>query len=109
MFSKNDILFYIDLTDGVVEEGKFLSYEEGAIWIKLKDHALNTYVYADVVDQLVFGKKEDAQKGLIEIRAKTKAKLLSNNRYIGDIVEKLSKEQGSFYIGIVKEILEEKS
>lgn len=108
MFVKDEKIYYIDLNDGTIHEGSFLESNREGVWLRLKGYAVNTFVYSDSVEERVFKDKTSAEAGLGRLRSKMKARLLENNRFIEDILQRLGKQEGNFYISVIKEILHEK-
>lgn len=108
MFEINEIVYYIDLIDGKVKKAKFIDEEKDGSWIKIDGEPMNTYVYADLIEERLFVSKEKADLNLERLKEKSKAALLEDNKFIDDITKKLSKSEGAFYAGIIREILQEK-
>ena len=102
-------VFYIDIFNGIVKEGSIIENENDGLWLKLKGESMNTFVYADLLDKIVYKQKDDAETALVKIRAEKKTRLLQNNFFINDICEKLEQHEGKLYTEIVKEILQEKN
>lgn len=102
-------LFYIDLEDGIIQEGKLIEYSSEGLWVRLKGETVNTFVFSDRVKERVFADLESAEAGLSAIRAQTKARLLKNDYFIEDILGRLRKHEGNFYIQLIQEILSEKT
>lgn len=109
MFTNHEKIYYIDLYDGVIREGRFLGYDGNGLWIKLNKQPFNKFVYTDVENTLISNVSSKAEENLTEIRNKMKEKLLNNNSYIDDIFKKISIHEGNFYAGIIKDILEERT
>lgn len=101
-------LFYIDLEDGVVQEGNLIEYSNEGLWVRLKGDTVNTFVFSDRRKERVFANRESAEAGLSAIRAQTKARLLKNDYFIEDILGRLRKHEGNFYMQLIQEILSEK-
>jgi hypothetical protein len=108
MLKKNDTIYHIDLTDGIVQEGKFIEHESEGMWIRLNGQAANKFVFSDCVQSLIHENKALAQEALTNIRNNTKSGLSQKNSLIDDIIKRLSAHEGSFHTGIIKELLEEK-
>ena len=108
MFEKDSTVFFIDTTDGIIGEAKFLEYENAGIWLKVKGQSVNRFVYSDKENERVFTQKESAEKVLNEIKTGIKKRLLASNMFIDDIINKLEKSEGKLYVGIIKDILQEK-
>ena len=108
MYKVLDEVFYIDIFDGIIKEGEFLEYENDGVWLRIVGERENIFVYSDLVDERVYKKRDEAKAGLVRIRTEMKARLLRNNLFINDICNKLEQHEGKLYIGIIKEILQEK-
>lgn len=109
MFKKDDDIYFINLYEGRIQKAKFLEYDKDGAWIKINGESINTFIYSDQIDERIFPEESQAQYGLALLRARMKARLLNNNYYIEDIISKLSKHEGAFYLELIREILEEKS
>lgn len=109
LFTQNEKLFYIDIKDGAIFEGKFIEKNGNGIWIRLNGDALNTYVYSDLVEERVFNDYCLASEGLETIKSNLKARLLKDNAFIKDLTAKLKKSEGNLYSTIIEEILHEKT
>jgi len=59
-------------------------------------------------DKTVHKQRNNAEIELDKIRMGMKTNLLQNNMFINDICKKLEQHEGNLYIGIIKEILQEK-
>ena len=108
MFEKDSKVFFIDTTDGIIGEAKFLELEKDGVWLKVKGQSVNRFVYSDKDNERVFAQKESAEKVLNEIKAGIRKRLLASNMFIDDIVKKLEKSEGKLYIAIIKDILQER-
>ncbi len=102
-------LFYIDLEDGVIQAGNLIEYSSEGLWVRLKGDTVNTFVFSDRRKERVFADRESAEAGLSAIRAQTKARLLKNDYFIEDILGRLRKHEGNFYVQLIQEILSEKT
>ncbi|AEY66492.1 hypothetical protein [Clostridium sp. BNL1100] len=109
IFTENEKLFYIDIKEGLICEGKFIENNGNGIWIKLKGDALNTYVYSDLVDERVFKDYGPAAEGLETIKNKMKSRLSKDDAFIKDLLTRLKKSEGDLYATIIGEILYEKT
>ncbi|HEX2927040.1 MAG TPA: hypothetical protein VHP38_12430 [Ruminiclostridium sp.] len=109
MFYKSEKLFYIDIKDGLIQEGKFVDSDGSGIWILLKGNSLNTYVYFDTISERVFKGQSNAQTGLESIKSRMKDKLSKDDSYVNDLLERLKKSEGALYSSIIGEILHEKA
>ncbi len=109
IFSKNEKLYYIDIKDGLIFEGRFIESDSNGIWIRLKGDSLNTYVYCDQVEERVFKDYIPATEGLEGIKQNMKARLLKNDTYIKDLLTRLRKNEGALYATIIEEILYERT
>jgi hypothetical protein len=105
MFESGDRLYFIDIMDGTVQEGKFIEQNSDGSWIRLKGYSVNTFVYADTAGERIFKDMGSAQDGLANLKAKIKERLLIGNRFVEEIPTKLQEEHGRFYADIVREIL----
>ena len=108
MYKEHDKVFYIDIFDGDVKEGDFIEYDKDGLQIRVKGESANTFVYSDMPDKRDYKQRDDAETGLDKIRTGMKTRLLQNNLFINDICKKLEQHEGNLYIGIIKEILQEK-
>lgn len=108
LFTENEKLFYVDIKDGIIFEGKFLEKNGNGIWIRLKGDALNTYVYSDLVEERVFKEYSLAADGLETIKKNLKSRLSKDYTFINDLTSKLKKSEGDLYATIIEEILHEK-
>lgn len=109
MFVKGDKLYYIDTHDGIIYQGNFLEDNSDGIWIKLKGHLTNNFVYSDLVSERVFKDFNHAQTGLETIKNEMKNALLQDDKFVKDILERLRKNEGKLYSSIIEEILYEKT
>ncbi len=109
IFTENEKLFYIDIKDGLICEGKFIENNRSGIWIRLKGDALNTYVYSDLVEETVYKDYDSAASGLETIKRNMKARLCKDNLFIKDLFTRLKKSEGALYATIIGEILYEKT
>ncbi|WP_024831286.1 hypothetical protein [Ruminiclostridium josui] len=107
-FSKNEKIFYIDIKEGLICEGKFIESNGNGIWIRLKGDSLNTFVYSDLVEERVFKEYGSAVEGLEAIKNKIKARLSKDDTFIKDLLTKLRKSEGNLYATIICDILNEK-
>lgn len=108
-FTKNEKLYYIDIKDGIIHEGRFIESNGDGIWIRLKGFSLNTYVYYDLIDEEIFKNMEQAEKGLENIKNKMRARLSRDDAFIKDILVRLGKNEGNLYLSVIGEILYEKT
>jgi hypothetical protein len=108
MFAKNEKLFYIDIKDGIIQEGKFIENNGNGVWIRLKGDSLNTYVYSDSIEERIFINQNEAQAGLEALRKRLKVRLLKDNSFIEDLLVRLKKSEGNLYASVIVEILHEK-
>ncbi|MCX7747894.1 MAG: hypothetical protein N2645_13545 [Clostridia bacterium] len=111
MFSKNESVYFIHLSDGVLQEGKFLEYDQsdkGGIWIRLKGQSANKFIFSDDVNRLIYKSREEAFHALEQYRLDFKNKLQDPNELIGYIFKKLISVDGKLYAEVVKEVLQEK-
>lgn len=109
MFEENEKVYFIDLTDGVVQEGRFLEYDRDGMWLRLKGQTANKFVYSNAQYSQVYKSLSDAENELVNIRNKMKENLLKEDKYIEDIIRRLKEHEGSLYTGIIREILYEKT
>ena len=109
IFTENEKLFYIDIKDGLICEGKFIENNSSGIWIRLKGDSLNTYVYSDLVEETVYKDYDSAASGLETIKGNMKARLCKDNLFIKDLLTRLKKSEGALYATIIEEILYEKT
>ncbi|EPR13465.1 hypothetical protein [Ruminiclostridium papyrosolvens] len=109
IFTQNEKLFYIDIKDGLICEGKFIESNGNGIWIRLKGDSLNTYVYSDLVEERVFKDYGSAAEGLETIKNNMKARLSKDDMFIKDLLTRLKKSEGDLYANIIVEILCEKT
>lgn len=109
MFNEGEKLYYIDIHDGVIREGKFIESNNDGMWIRLKGYTVNTFVYEAFIGERVFKEMEHAKTGLENLRSSMKAKLLKDNHFIDDIIKRLGEHEGAFYVSLIKEILVEKA
>lgn len=108
MYKELDKVFYIDIFDGIVKEGDFMGYDKNGLWTRIKEESANIFVYAGLAEERVYQQRDCAETGLVRIQTGMKARLLQNNLFISDICKKLEQHGGKLYIGIIKEILQEK-
>ncbi|MDF2985236.1 MAG: hypothetical protein K0R50_746 [Eubacterium sp.] len=109
MFKENEKIFYIDTISGTIEEGRFIEATAEGMWIRINGHSLNTFVYSDIWHERIFSDFSQAQTSLNAIRSKMKSRLLKDNFFIRDILDRLQKSEGQFYLSIINEILNEKT
>ena len=109
VFSENEKVFYVDIKDGLIFEGKFIESNGNGIWIRLKGDSLNTYVYSDLVKETVFKDYDGAVEGLATIKKNMKARLSKDDSFIKDLLTRLKKSEGNLYATIIGEILFEKA
>jgi hypothetical protein len=108
MYNELDKVFYIDIFDGIVKEGNFKEYAKKGLWIRINEEGENVFVYSDLNDEKVYNQRDSAEAGLVKIRAEMMVKLLQNKLSFNDICKKLEQYVGKLYVGIIKEILNEK-
>ncbi len=109
VFSENEKVFYVDIKDGLIFEGKFIESNGNGIWIRLKGDSLNTYVYSDLVEERVFKDYDSAAEGLEAIKINMKTRLSKGDTFIKDLITRLKKSEGNLYATIIGEILFEKA
>ena len=109
IFTENEKLFYIDIKDGLICEGKFIENNSNGIWIRLKGDSLNSYVYSDLVEERVFKGYDSAAEGLEAIKINMKTRLSKGDTFIKDLITRLKKSEGNLYATIIGEILYEKT
>ena len=107
MYKEYGKVFYVDVFNGIVKEGKIMEIEKDGRWIKIKGESMNLFVYNEMPDKTVYQQRDDAEAGLAKIRAEMKTRLLQNNLFINDVCEKLEQHEGKLYTEIIKEILQE--
>lgn len=107
-FKEKSVLFYIDIFEGEVKQAKFIEQETQGIWIKIDSEVVNTFIFEDKVDSRVFFDETIATVALAEYRKTFKADLIKENKFIEDVLSRLSKTQGKLYMGIIEEIMKEK-
>ena len=108
MYKEFDKVFYIDIYDGIVKEGDLMEYDKNGLWIRIKEESASILVYSYLTDERVYKQRDSAEAGLVRIQTGVKARLLQNNLFINDICKKLEQHEGKFFVGIIKEILQEK-
>ncbi len=108
MFKENEKICYIDTREGVILKAKFIETTSDGMWITIKGDAVNTFVYSDNCETVLFPNFSEAQAGLDNYKNKLKTKLLDNNNYRKDIVKRLQKHEGALYAEIIGDILDEK-
>ncbi len=109
MFKENEKIFYIDTHSGAIEEGKFIESTSEGMWIRINGNSLNTFVYSDIWHERIFSDLPQAETVLNAIRSKMKSRLLKDNFFIRDILDRLGKSEGKLYLSIINEILSEKT
>lgn len=105
MFKEGQKIFYVDIKDGVIETARFIEKTGDGSWIRIDGHAINTFVYSDYQDRTLFADLTQAETGLENFKINLKSKLLKNNFFIKDILQRLEKHEGKLYVNVISEIL----
>ena len=64
MFEEGERLYIIDAKEGFIQDGNFIESNGEGIWVRIKNHSLNTFIYSDLIDETVFKSSDDAKAGL---------------------------------------------
>jgi hypothetical protein len=109
MFKENEKIYFVDTFSGTIREGKFIENNSDGLWINLSGDSLNTFVYSDIISERVFNDFSQAESSLKTIRDNMKTRLSNNNFFVKDIIKRLEKSEGPLYVGVINEILSEKT
>ena len=105
MFKENEKIYYIDTREGTIHSARFNELTVDGAWITIKGDAVNTFVYKDKCEVVLFPTLAEAQTGLDNYKSRLKAKLIEDNNYRKDLIKRLQKHEGALYAEIISDIL----